>query len=472
MSIPARDRGKFRAEKQHSLAVRRLQEPVQAFIHTQGSSGFLLIIAAACALVWANSPISLSYSRLWDAAVSFDLGPIHLAKSLHHWINDGLMAIFFFLVGMEIKRELMDGELRSLRKASMPVIAALGGMIIPALIFFGFNFGGENLQGWAIPMATDIAFALGVLALVPGIPDSLKVFLLALAIVDDIGAIAVIALFYTDLINWWPLCAGVALVGVLWALRKVRVEMTFPYIIVGLLVWFCVLKSGIHATIAGVILGFMVSSKSVYTREKFRSEAERLMSDFKPAVERDDHEQADAILGELEILTINTESPLERLIRQLHPWVSFLVIPIFALANAGVHISKESVHAAVRSPIALGILCGLVLGKPLGVLLFSWLGLRLRLGQLPAGIGWGALMGMGVLAGIGFTVSIFVADLAYQHPEALNVSKFAILCASVIAGLFGYVLLRWNSRGVDSASGKELHANKSPQIPNVLVESN
>lgn len=471
MSLPARDRGKLRASKKHSLAVRKLQEPVQAFIHTQGSSGFLLVLAAACALAWANSPLAGSYSRLWDATISFDLGPLHLAKSLHHWINDGLMAIFFFLVGMEIKHELVDGELRTLRKASMPAIAALGGMIIPALIFVALNFQGNGLHGWAIPMATDIAFALGVLALVPGIPDSLKVFLLALAIVDDIGAIAVIAVFYTEAIHWVPLSMGVIVVGVIWSLRRVRMRLAFPYVLFGLLFWFCILKSGIHATIAGVILGFMVSSKPVYTREKFQREASRLMREFEPAVSRHDNDQADAILGELETLTISTESPLERLIRQLHPWVSFLVIPLFALSNAGVVVSNDSVRAALASPIAWGVFAGLLLGKPLGVLLFSWLGVRFKVGQLPQGVGWRSLIGVGVLAGIGFTVSIFVAELAYDNQQAVNVSKFAILCASFAAGVLGYLLLRSSSGGVPIDSPEQLQQKEKAVASDALVES-
>jgi Na+:H+ antiporter, NhaA family len=471
MSLPARDRGKLRASKKHSLAVRKFQEPVQAFIHTQGSSGFLLVIAAVCALAWANSPLAGGYSRLWDATISFELGPLHLAKSLHHWINDGLMAIFFFLVGMEIKHELVDGELRSFHKASMPAIAAFGGMIVPALIFVAFNFQGDGRQGWAIPMATDIAFALGVLALVPGVPGALKVFLLALAIVDDIGAIAVIALFYTEAIHWSPLLISAIVVAVIWSLRRVNVQLAFPYVILGLLFWFCILKSGIHATIAGVILGFMVSSKPVYTREKFRREAARLMKEFGPAVARRDHDQADTILGELETLTVNTESPLERLIRQLHPWVSFLVIPIFALANAGVQVSSESIRAAIANPIAWGVFVGLVVGKPVGVLLFSWLGMRFKIGQLPEGIGWRSLMGVGVLAGIGFTVSIFVAGLAYDNAQAITVSKFAILCASLAAGLIGYVLLRWNSSAVAMPADEQLDTAKKSVPANAVVES-
>jgi Na+:H+ antiporter, NhaA family len=460
VSVPARERGKLRASKKHSLAVRKFQEPVEAFIHTQGSSGFLLVVASVCALAWANSPLAGSYSRLWDATISFDLGPLHVAKSLHHWINDGLMAIFFFLVGMEIKHEIVDGELRSFRKASMPVVAALGGMITPALIFVAFNWRGNGINGWAIPMATDIAFALGVLALVPGIPNSLKVFLLALAIVDDIGAIAVIALFYTETIYWAPLLIGFIVIAAIWMLRRVEVPFAFPYVIFGLLFWFCVLKSGVHATIAGVILGFMVSSRPVYTREKFRREAARLMTDFDPAVSGGDYDQADAILGELETLTINTESPLERLIRQLHPWVSFLVIPIFALANAGVPVSGESARTAVSHPIAWGVFFGLVLGKPLGILLFSWLGIRIGTGEMPNGMTWTALSGAGILAGIGFTVSIFVANLAFETPESVTISKFAVLAASLAAGLTGYLLLKWNSsvaatRHSEESPGKE-----------------
>jgi NhaA family Na+:H+ antiporter len=353
----------------------------------------------------------------------------------------------------------------------MPVIAALGGMIIPALIFVALNFQGNGLHGWAIPMATDIAFALGVLALVPGIPDSLKVFLLALAIVDDIGAIAVIAVFYTEAIHWMPLSIGVIVVGVIWSLRRVRMRPAFPYVLFGLLFWFCILKSGIHVTIAGVILGFMVSSKPVYTREKFQREASRLMREFEPAVSRHDNDQADAILGELETLTISTESPLERLIRQLHPWVSFLVIPLFALSNAGVVVSNDSVRAALASPISWGVFAGLLLGKPFGVLLFSWLGVRFKVGQLPQGVGWRSLIGVGVLAGIGFTVSIFVAELAYDNQQAVNVSKFAILCASFAAGVLGYLLLRSSSGAVPIDSPEQLQQKEKAVASDALVES-
>lgn len=442
MSIPARNRGTLDVTKARSLAVRAIELPVQKFIHTEGVSGWLLLAATVAALAWVNSPLRDSYFRLWDAEFSFDLGLLHLEKSLHHWINDALMAIFFFLVGMEIKHELVLGQLRTVRRAMLPVIAALGGMVVPALLYVGFNGGTAAVRGWGIPMATDIAFALGVLAMVRGVPIQIKVFLLAIAIVDDIGAIIVIALFYSESVSLWPLLIGGLLLLAIWGLRSAGVQFEFPYILLGVLFWVAVLKSGVHATIAGVILGMMVKSRPLITMDGFADQAPEVLGEFDEARRSGDVEEADAKLGVLESLASLTEAPIERLTRKLHSWVAFVVLPLFALSNAGVIISAESLRAAVASPVSWGIATGLLLGKPIGIFGFTWLAVKSRLAELPSDFRWKLVAGVGVLAGIGFTVSIFITGLAFEENESLSAAKIAILAASVTAGVVGYLLVR------------------------------
>jgi NhaA family Na+:H+ antiporter len=393
---------------------RAVSQPVVRFLQIEAAGGILLLAATAAALVWANSPWSAGYHHLWAREVSLEVGPLHLAEDLEHWVNDALMALFFFVVGLEIKRELVDGRLQRLRDAALPGLAALGGMVVPALIFLVVTAGTPASGGWGIPMATDIAFALGVLALLGDrIPASLKVLLLGLAIADDIGVIIVIAVFYSeDLSLPWLLaaCGGVLLVVVL---RQVGVWSVLPYARVGLVVWGCTLESGVHATIAGVVLG--------------------LLAPARPRLEAGEE-----------------ESVAERLEGHLHPWTSYVVIPIFALANAGVELGAGPLGDAAGSRVTAGVVLGLVVGKPLGVCAFAWLAVRTGLARLPDDLGWPALVGMAGLAGIGFTVSIFVSGLAYADLGLQAEAKVGVLVASTLAAALGSaVLLRVTSRQPD-----------------------
>lgn len=346
-------------------------------------SGIVLMATAAVALIWANSPWSAQYVSFWEPFL--------------HWINDGLMAVFFFLVGLEIKREILIGELASVQKATLPIVAALGGMLVPALIYVGLNGGGPGARGWGIPMATDIAFALGVLNLLGSrVPLALKVFLAAVAIADDIGAVAVIALFYSSNIQWGLLGLAALLVAGLFALNRMGVRNLLVYILLGLVLWFLFLKSGIHATIAGVLLA-----------------------------------------------TTIPRSRVEELEHALQPWVSYLIMPLFALANAGVSLAGGAIDR-----VGMGVAAGLVIGKPIGVATASWLAVKAKIAELPEGVDWRQLLGAGVLAGIGFTMSLFISDLAFEDAAMLIEAKIAILGASVLMGLAGFAILR-SSRAAD-----------------------
>ena len=391
-----------------SFVARTLIQPIQAFVATEASGGIVLLVATVAALVWANSPWGSQYSELWARHFSFEFARVALHMDLEHVVNDALMAVFFFVVGLEIKRELLRGELASPRKALLPVAAAFGGMLVPALIFTAWNFGGAGAHGWGIPMATDIAFALGVLALLGSrAPFPLKVFLLALAIVDDLGAILVIAVFYTDHIVLAAAAWAIVLAAAIVVLLLLGFRSKPVYLILALLFWLAVYKSGIHATIAGVVLAALTPAGP---RASDEGESES-------AVER--------------------ESSLDRLERLLHPWVSYLIVPVFALANAGLVLSSELVRDASTSHVTLGIAMGLVVGKPVGVVLFSWLALRFAGAKLPDGMTTHQLIGGALLAGIGFTVSLFVTGLAFTSVQLTNDAKAGIFAASLIAGVIG-----------------------------------
>ena len=446
MSIPARRLGQLRVGREFSFSTRLVALPAEEFIYRQGVSGILLVGAGLLALAWANSPWSGAYFGLWEAKLTFHFGFVHINKSLHQWINDGLMTLFFFLVGMEIKHEMINGHLSSLKRAALPIVAAAGGMIGPAILYVVLNWGSNTVGGWGIPMATDIAFAVGVMALIPGISHELKVFLLALAIVDDIGAILVIALFYSDTIRIAPLLLGGSLLLAIAGLRRAKVRFGFPYVLAGSLFWLTILRSGVHATIAGVILAFMVSSREAISKDEFDTRATPLLEEFRLAHHNGEAEVADANLGALEALAINTDPPIERLTRALHPWVGFVVLPLFAFANAGVTLSAGPVWSAISSSVFLGVLIGLVVGKPLGIFAFTWLATKLRLAELPPAVRWTEISGAGVLAGIGFTVAIFIADLAFKNPQQVATAKIAILIGSLISGICGFALLRLVAR--------------------------
>jgi NhaA family Na+:H+ antiporter len=419
---------------------RLVLQPLQTFLRTEEAGGILLLAAATIALIWANSPWRSSYDALWHTQLTIGLGAWSLAEDLQHWVNDALMALFFLVVGLEIKRELTTGELRQPRAAALPAIAALGGMVVPALLYLAINPSGEPGRGWGIPMATDIAFALGVLAIVGrGLPTALKSFLLALAIVDDIGAILVIAIFYSGSIAAGPLLTAAGLLALILVLQRLHVRWTAVYVLVGVSVWLATLQSGIHATIAGVALGLATPAVAFQRPKAVSLEAHRIADDTvdNPVPPDADAHQWLHLAG----LTREAVSPLARLEHLLHPWTSYVVIPVFALANAGVSISRSSLGNALTSGITLGVVAGLVVGKTVGVTMFTWLATRTGITRLPEGVGWGQLVGVAALAGIGFTVSLFITSLAFQTQAIQDAAKVGILIASLLAGLLGALLL-------------------------------
>lgn len=438
MGIPPRTFGALQVKLRKSLVTRALVMPIQQFIHIQGISSFALLAAAIIALIWANSPWQASYHHVWEMELTLS----RLRLPVHAWINDALMAIFFFLVGMEIKHEIVHGELADVRRAALPIFGALGGMVVPALLFVAFNFRQPGQHGWGVPMATDIAFSLGVLGMVKGIPSDLKVFLLSLAIADDIGAILVIAVFYTSSLDLTALFVGIFILGLIYLLLKLGISRPILYFVLGIGFWVAILRSGIHATIAGVILGFMVPTTAALSLEDFQDIATGMSRDFRDAMAKQDLQGAKNLLGGFDALLTNTESTSERLTRQLNDWVSFLVLPLFALANAGVSFSGGAWKDLLTSHIAWGVVFGLVVGKPLGIIGFAKAAVRAGVAQMPEGVSWKQLNAVGLLAGIGFTVSIFISSLAFDDPTQLMEAKAAVLGASFIAGVLGYLTLR------------------------------
>jgi Na+:H+ antiporter, NhaA family len=437
MTVPERTLGALRLEVRESLIARVLQLPVQQFIHTQGVSSTFLLIAAVIALVWANSPWSASYFHIWH--VELRLSGIQLP--FQAWINDAMMALFFFLVGMEVKQELVNGELADVRRAALPVVAGFGGMIAPAVIFALLNHGKPGAHGWGVPMATDIAFSLGVLVIVKGVPAELKVFLLSLAIADDIGAIAVIALFYTETLHLDQLFIGAVLLGLILLCRRIGVDRQIVYAVLGFAFWLAVLRSGLHATIAGVILGMIVPVSSRVSLDAFAEVCGERLEEFRAAFASGDRALANRHLGAMEYLIANTESPSDRLTRKLHDWIAFLVLPLFALSNAGVTFSQSTWPNLVHSRVAWGIFLGLFVGKPLGIFSACWVAVKLKIARLPKSARWDHLLGVGSLAGIGFTVSLFISALAFRDSDILDAAKTAVLFASLLSGVAGYLLL-------------------------------
>jgi Na+:H+ antiporter, NhaA family len=416
---------------------------IERFVHQETSGSILLFAATVVALIWANSPWSASYVALWKFPLNLGRRPL-FSMDLHHWIDDGLMVLFFLVVGLEIKREIVKGELSSFRQAALPILAALGGMILPALLYFALNQSGLGARGWGIPMATDIGFAMGVLALLgKRIPSSLRVFMLALAIVDDVGAILVIAFFYTPKISLSALAAAGGLLVLLLAIAMRRAPMSV-YVVVGFFFWAAVLSSGVHATIAGVILGLIAPIKPKFRPEELAETAEPLLRNFRTQILSQDKSSAEATLTVLDQLLRGTDSLAERLERTVHPWVSFLVLPLFALASAGVALSTEQLKLAYSSSIALGIFLGLLLGKAVGITLFSFLGVKLRIAGMADGLTWSGIAGVGILAGVGFTVALFISGLSFGDEALVATAKVAVLAASLAAGTIGYFYLRFS----------------------------
>jgi Na+:H+ antiporter, NhaA family len=427
---------------------RLVARPLREFMHTEAAGGILLLVATLVALAWANSPVRDSYEELWTIEIGVRIGDFDLTEDLRHWVNDGLMTIFFFVVGLEIKRELVAGELNEPRRAALPALAALGGMVVPALIYAIVNAGGAGGAGWAIPMATDIAFAVGVLSLMGRrSPYSLRTFLLSLAIVDDIGAILVIAFFYSAGIELGWLGAGLLLVAVVIFMRERRLWWIPLYVVVGVALWFATFQSGVHATIAGVALGLLTPARPADPEGAGDAvaEASALMREPEPAGIR-----------RLTMQAQEAVSMAERLEHILHPWTSYAVIPIFALANAGVSLSRDSLAAAFSSPVTLGIVAGLVGGKLLGVTGFSWVAARIGIASLPRDVTRRHVVGVGAIAGIGFTVSLFIAGLAFDDTQLVGEAKIGILLASAIAALLGVSAL---IRGPNQTTDRDVDIN-------------
>jgi Na+:H+ antiporter, NhaA family len=449
--------------------IERVIGPFERFAHKESSGGLMLLACTVVALVWANSPWAASYQHLWEQPVSVVLGPLGGTTTLHHFINDGLMAVFFFLVGLEIKREVLVGELASLRKAALPLAGAAGGMLVPAAFYALLNAGGPGEPGWGIPMATDIAFALGVLTLLGDrVPVSLKVFLTALAIADDIGAVLVIALFYSTGVNWLALAAAVALLALSLGANLAGVRKPWAYALVGVLLWAAVLQSGVHATVAGVMLAFTIPARTRIDEAEFLERSEESIRRFDRALDPAlpglaarvlTNNESQEALHALEQLTEAAQPPLHRLEHGLHGLVAFGIMPLFALANAGVTLGGD-VGAALASPVTLGIILGLVLGKPIGITLTSWLAVRAGAAAKPEGVRWASLHAVSWLGGIGFTMSLFVANLAFTGAGAgalLDAAKLGILSASLVAGIVGYTIMR---RSTAPSEAPEVVANE------------
>jgi NhaA family Na+:H+ antiporter len=428
-------------------ALDRAFSPFDEFIHKQTTSGSLLMATAAVALILANSAMAEFYTHLVHTPIGITIGSFTLEKSLHHWVNDGLMTLFFFLVGLELKREIMVGELSQPRQAALPIIAAIGGMVAPALCFYALNQQGGAVDGWGIPMATDIAFAIGVLALLgTRIPKSLVTFLVALAIVDDLGAVVMIALFYTDEIIFEALFAGAGLLLILVGFHQAGIRSPLPYFIIGTLLWLALLKSGVHATLAGVLTALTIPSKPKYDANRFCAKMNDTLGKFREAYKPGDsiitNQRLATIVQKIEAAVHKVETPLSRLEHSLHIPVAMIVIPIFALINAGIPIDFAGIGNTLSHPVTLGVTIGLVVGKFVGIAGSSFIALKLGIGDLPAGTTYAQILGVSILGGIGFTMSIFIAELAYANaPDYLLMAKTGILAASLIAGIVGYIWL-------------------------------
>lgn len=419
--------------------------PVVRFSAIEASSGIVLLIAAIAALVWANSPWSETYFSLLEEQITFDFLGIHFEQSVQEFINDGLMAIFFFVVGLEIKRELVIGDLRDPRTAALPVMAALGGMIVPAAIYIAFNAGAgtEAIRGWGIPMATDIAFALGIVALLSSkVPPGAKLFLLAVAITDDIGAIAVIAIFYTENLRAGYLAAAIGMLLLVWVGTKVNIRSYAFYVPIAIVIWYLVLESGVHATLAGVALGFLAPARPYYSPDEFDRRSRAILDQFPLVTDSaatQEHADHEALL--LAEIAKESVAPLSRMEHHLVGWSSFLIVPVFALANAGVDFRAISISEALTSSVALGVSVGLVVGKLLGIFGFTYAAVKIGLGKLPPGTGWTHILGLSAVAGIGFTVSLFITGLAFNDPHLTELAKVGIFAGSVVAGVIGALIL-------------------------------
>ena len=414
-------------------SVLRALAPLRDFLHTEAAGGALLVVAAVVAMVWANSPWKAAYHSLWDSRAAIEIAGHGLSLDLRHWVNDGLMAIFFLIVGLEIKREVTSGHLAGRRAATLPVAAALGGMVVPAALYLAIA-GGTAAHGWGVPMATDIALAIGVLALAgSSVPSTLRAFLLGLAVVDDIGAIVVIAVFYSEGVSFGWLAAAAGALVVLLALRQWGVSLVWVYVALGVAMWFSLHEAGVHPTLAGVVCGLLTPVRP------------RVVADLVDIDELTDLSTVEHARATVQIAR-DSVSTVEWLEHLLHPWTSYLIVPLFALANAGIEVSSDSLRSAFSSPIMWGVLVGLLVGKPLGVILAVRLAVRSGAADPPEGTTGRQVFGAGQAAGIGFTVAIFIAELAFKDAAQQTDAKMAILVASLLSGLFAFAVLRTRSR--------------------------
>ena len=417
------------------------------FLSLEVAGAIVLLIATVVALVIANSGLAHWWEELWHTEIGIWIDSFEFSQSALHWLDDGLMALFFFVIGLEIKREVIVGELSTLRKAALPILAAIGGMLAPALIYAAINHGGAGAQGWGVPMATDIAFALGVLALLGSrVPSSLKIFMAALAIADDIGAVLVIAIFYTaEIYRSWLLVAA-ALLIVLALLSYLRVESPLPYALLGTAVWFCFLNSGVHATIAGVLVAFTIPSRARMEPMQFVAWARGKINEIEALDVPGAHvlQTADQqhCAQELQAEARWIQAPLQRMEHAMLPLTTFVILPLFALGNAGVAFVGQEVVQLLLQPVSLGVFFGLAVGKPLGIMAFSWLAVKLNIAGLPEGVGWQHMLGAGFLGGIGFTMAIFIAGLAFPEGALQTEAKLSILVTSVVAGAIGHYVLK------------------------------
>ncbi len=427
---------------------KKVYTPFEHFLHAQTTTGLVLMGMTIIALLLANSPFYETYQHFIHTKIELDIGSLVIKNSLHHWINDGLMAVFFFLIGLEIKREILVGELSNIKVAVLPILSAIGGMLVPALIYFSINYEGIGANGWGIPMATDIAFAISALVLLGNrVSPALVTFLVALAIVDDLGAVIVIALFYTAQIHFDFLLLAGAMFLLLVILNRFGIHAVLPYFIIGLFMWFFMLESGIHATIAGVIAALTIPSKPKMPPTDFTQQTKNLLDEYDNypvATDHTMHEQQKAVLQNIKDRIDGVSSPAARLENELHLPVSLLVIPLFALANAGIRIDFSSISQVIFEPVSLGIILGLILGKIIGIAGVAFLAIKIGIAKLPQNSSMSQIFGVSALGGIGFTMSIFVADLAFQNNETLIFqAKIGILTASLLAGFFGFIWLRF-----------------------------
>lgn len=430
----------------------QLLTPIEEFIHRQSTSGILLMVCAIAALILANSQWSEDYYRILQIKFTIGVEGFQLSKSIHHWINDGFMAIFFFVVGLELKREMLVGELSEPKQALLPIAAAIGGMVTPAAIYMVINPDSHTFDGWGIPMATDIAFALGTLALLgKRIPTSLLTFLVAVAIVDDLGAVIVIAIFYTESINLTALFTAMGLVVLLFTINRGGIRSTLPYILIGIVLWIAMLKSGVHATLAGIMLAFTLPMQPKYDPKRFVSQIKDMVQRIQDAYRHEENilvnDELRARVCALEEEVRLVQAPAQILERKMHFPSAYIIIPIFALANAGIPIDWSSIGNVLIHPVSMGISAGLIVGKLLGIVGFSWLVVKFGVASLPHDLNFKHIIGAGFMGGIGFTMSIFIAELGFaNYPEDLLMAKTGILFASALAGISGFLWLYFTSK--------------------------